>query len=74
MINSNKNKRTVNKRTADISNQKKIQIQTEELKASNEKLRLLNATKDKFFTIISHDIRRPANSILGFINLLVKEL
>ena len=67
-------KQIVNKRTADLSNQKeKLQIQAEELKANNEKLRLLNATKDKFFTLISHDLRSPFNSILGFTNLLVEE-
>jgi len=67
-------KQTVKERTADISKQKeKLQIQAEELKASNDKLNLLNATKDKFFTIISHDLRSPFNSILGFTNLLVND-
>jgi signal transduction histidine kinase len=39
-----------------------------------EKLRLLNATKDKFFTIISHDLRSPFNSILGFSELLIENV
>ena len=66
-------KKTVDERTADISKQKeKLQIQSEELKEKNKRLKLLNSTKDKFFAIISHDLRSPFNGILGFANLLVE--
>ena len=37
-------------------------------------LRQLNATKDKFFSIVSHDLRSPFSSILGFAELLVDDL
>ena len=34
----------------------------------------LNATKDKFFSLIGHDLKNPINSIIGLSNLLTKEI
>ncbi|MBI9062961.1 MAG: PAS domain-containing sensor histidine kinase [Marinilabiliaceae bacterium] len=51
----------------DISDQKEVEYK---MRQQNKKLQELNVTKDKFFSIISHDLRSPFNSILGLTSLL----
>ena len=44
-----------------------------ELKAKNEQLELLNSSKDSFISVLSHDLRAPFTSILGFSEIILNE-
>ncbi len=54
----------------DITKKKKSE---EELKKYTNDLKKLNETKDRFISIISHDLRTPFSSILGFTDMLLTE-
>jgi signal transduction histidine kinase len=54
--------------------QRFIDEQTVELTVSNQKLGSLNATKDKLFTVIAHDLKNPFGSILGYCEILLRRL
>src|SRR5690606_26480388 len=47
-----------------------LAFSNEELSVSQAKLKEFNETKDKFFSIISHDLKSPLNSLQGFMQLL----
>jgi PAS domain S-box-containing protein len=65
------NKKVIQCNIRDITKRKKAEVA---LKENESHLRELIITKDKFFSIITHDLRSPFSSIIGFSNLLAEKV
>jgi ligand-binding sensor domain-containing protein/signal transduction histidine kinase len=73
-------------RVRQLKNQKillerSVELKTNELQTKNAALEerqhhieYLNASKDKFFSIIAHDLKNPFNAIIGFSEILQDEI
>jgi PAS domain S-box-containing protein len=46
----------------------------EEINLKNEQLLMINAEKDKFFSIIAHDLRSPLSAFVGATQILTEDL
>jgi len=55
----------------DITERKKTD---EEIKLKNELLQTINAEKDKFFSILAHDLKSPLSAFLGATQILTEEI
>lgn len=54
--------------------QKILNAQSDEIHTKNQKLEELNVTKDRFFSIISHDLRGPVSSLVALANMLQENI
>ena len=55
----------------DITLQKQAE---KDIKSKNDELQKANAVKDKFFSIIAHDLRSPFGSLLGLSKMMAEDL
>jgi len=57
-----------------ISQTEEIALINKKLNISNEELKKLNTDKDRFMSILAHDLKSPFNALLGLSELLAKNI
>jgi len=52
---------------------RELEARNQEVELKSKQLAEVNVTKDRFMSIIAHDLRSPFNALIGFSDLLVEE-
>lgn len=55
-----------------VTLQEKVDEATRKLRATNEKLRKLDETKDEFISMASHQLRTPLTSVKGYLSMVLE--
>ena len=64
----------IKKKTLLLEEQKQmLEQQKNELENQKDELQDLNIVKDKFFSVLSHDLRSPMGNILSLLNLITQD-
>lgn len=53
--------------------EQRVQDATRKLRRSNERLKKLDATKDEFLSMASHQLRTPLTSVKGYVSMILDE-
>jgi signal transduction histidine kinase len=64
-------KRKLNKLLEELNY--KLKIKNDQLEESEKTLQELNSGKDKYFTILAHDLKSPFHGLLGFSSVLMND-
>ena len=67
--------RIIDEARAELQNQNKALLeQQDKIAIQNKNLEELNSTKDRFFSILAHDIKGPLNSLTAFLSIMTNHL
>ncbi len=68
-------KEVIEKQTAQLRKEKnEIEEQSKVIKEQSQELEESNKTKDRFFSLIAHDLRNPFQAILGYSEMLTHDI
>ncbi|GAB4199595.1 MAG: hypothetical protein OHK0057_10010 [Thermoflexibacter sp.] len=68
-----KNKKIATQNEELLQAKEEITVQRDMLEEQNKQLREVNDTKNKLFSIVSHDLRSPINRLKGILSLVVHD-